>query len=234
MPSRITLIKTFPLLALLALLLHAEEEADIIFEGFEQSHWGGWSVEGSAFGAGPIEVEQSLLRSTPFPLLGQRLIDTKSLSSHTHTGSLTSPIFTAHRDYIHFALAGGSAAHARVSLCEALSHEVLYTASGRNSNALSLVSWDISRYQGYQLYIKIEDLSSHKWSYLLMDTIVFSNDQHLQYYGALSAEQWNGIEGYDVLDLTQSPQFYQSPDTTSLASSNHPVSYTHLTLPTIA
>ena len=206
----------------LALSQSLTPQEDFVFESFEGDDWGDWIVEGSAFGEGPIAVSESVLRAAPFPILGQKMIDTKSISGTAGVGSLTSPVFDVSHDYIHFVLGGGGFfSHMRVLLIDSETGEILTASTGKRSHALSIATWDVSEYRGRQLSIKIEDRTTKKISYVLMDTIVFSDSKTLDFYGALSAERWNGLRFYDVEELVSSTKFHETPTISELGSTQY-------------
>ncbi|MEI7953560.1 MAG: hypothetical protein WCJ66_00195, partial [Verrucomicrobiota bacterium] len=103
-----------PLLAwltCLTLLAHApvlpaqSANTDVLIQDFEGADYGGWKVEGKAFGAGPAKGGfPGQMEVTGF--LGKGLVNTY-LDGDGPTGKLTSPEITIERDYITFLIGGG-------------------------------------------------------------------------------------------------------------------------------
>ena len=67
--------------------------------------------------------------------------------------------------------------------------EVVRTATGRNSENLDWVSWDVSTFAGRQASIRVVDNNRFGWGHVLLDQVMFSD--------AAAAPR---IEGYDWLD----------------------------------
>ncbi|MGI9824750.1 GH32 C-terminal domain-containing protein [Agromyces sp. Marseille-Q5079] len=67
--------------------------------------------------------------------------------------------------------------------------EVVRTATGRNSENLDWVSWDVAEYAGREASVRIVDNNRFGWGHVLVDQVMFSD--------AAAAPR---IEGYDWLD----------------------------------
>ncbi|MET0908396.1 MAG: GH32 C-terminal domain-containing protein, partial [Ilumatobacteraceae bacterium] len=67
--------------------------------------------------------------------------------------------------------------------------EVVRTATGRNSETLDWVSWDVAEYAGRQASVRIVDNNRFGWGHVLVDQVMFAD--------AAAAPR---IEGYDWLD----------------------------------
>ncbi|WP_159604945.1 GH32 C-terminal domain-containing protein [Agromyces humi] len=67
--------------------------------------------------------------------------------------------------------------------------EVVRTATGRNSETLDWVSWDVAEYAGREASIRIVDNNRFGWGHVLVDQVMFSD--------AAAAPR---LEGYDWLD----------------------------------
>ena len=67
--------------------------------------------------------------------------------------------------------------------------EVVRTATGRNSETLDWVSWDVAEYAGREASVRIVDNNRFGWGHVLVDQVMFSD--------AAAAPR---IEGYDWLD----------------------------------
>lgn len=67
--------------------------------------------------------------------------------------------------------------------------EVVRTATGRNSETLDWVSWDVAEYAGREASVRIVDNNRFGWGHVLVDQVMFSD--------AAAAPR---LEGYDWLD----------------------------------
>ncbi|KQM82095.1 glycosyl hydrolase family 32 [Agromyces sp. Leaf222] len=67
--------------------------------------------------------------------------------------------------------------------------EVVRTATGRNSESLDWVSWDVAEYAGREASVRIVDNNRFGWGHVLVDQVMFAD--------AAAAPR---IEGYDWLD----------------------------------
>ncbi|GAA1518792.1 hypothetical protein GCM10009761_21500 [Agromyces terreus] len=67
--------------------------------------------------------------------------------------------------------------------------EIVRTATGRNSENLDWVSWDVSEFAGHEASVRIIDNNRFGWGHVLADQVMFSD--------AAAAPR---IEGYDWLD----------------------------------
>jgi sucrose-6-phosphate hydrolase SacC (GH32 family) len=67
--------------------------------------------------------------------------------------------------------------------------EIVRTATGRNSENLDWVSWDVSEYAGHEASVRIIDNNRFGWGHVLVDEVMFAD--------AAAAPR---IEGYDWLD----------------------------------
>ena len=67
--------------------------------------------------------------------------------------------------------------------------EVVRTATGRNSESLDWVSWDVAEYAGREASVRIVDNNRFGWGHVLVDQVMFAD--------APAAPR---IEGYDWLD----------------------------------
>ena len=83
--------------------------------------------------------------------------------------------------------------------------EVVRTATGRNSENLDWVSWDVAEFAGREASVRIVDNNRFGWGHILVDEVMFSD--------AAAAPR---IEGYDWLDWGRdyyaSVSFSNAPD----------------------
>ncbi|MCY9783234.1 glycoside hydrolase family 32 protein [Nocardiopsis sp. EMB25] len=107
-------------------------------------------------------------------------------------GHATSPEFTIDRDHVNLLVGGGNhpntgqGGDASVNLV--VDGEVVRTATGRDSEHLDWVSWDVSDLVGRTARLRVNDDATGGWGHILLDHVVLSD--HPQ----------PGLADYDWLD----------------------------------
>lgn len=93
------------------------------------------------------------------------------------TGRLTSAPFTISHDYLKFLIGGGNGRGTRVELLVLDPIEQTYvpreSASGKNTETMHRVVWNISRFQGKRAKLRIVDDSSGAWGHINADDFRF-------------------------------------------------------------
>ena len=156
-------------------------QPDILFEDFERPTYDPWSVEGDAFGTGP--VLRSEIPSYQGDVGGEGLRVVNSHASapgstiaekDSRTGTLTSPPFKIERDFIHLYIGGG--AHADRTCVQLLvDDKVVASLTGANDNRMRLRSFSTRNWLGKTARLRILDLHSGSWGNIGVDHIVFSD-----------------------------------------------------------
>jgi hypothetical protein len=94
------------------------------------------------------------------------------------TGTLTSTLFMIPKGTLSFMIGGGSSFETRVELLMLdpieQSVRVLY-ASGRNSETMSRVTWNLDRFAGRRGAIRVVDASTGGWGHINIDDFRFSS-----------------------------------------------------------
>lgn len=159
-----------------------EESPDIVFEDFESATYADWTVEGTAFGSGPVVAAQMPVYQGAVGAHGQRLVNSHhtrggedDVQGDAHTGVMTSKPFTIERDYIH-ALVGGGANLEQTALQLLIGDEVVDRLAGDDHNALSRKSMPVAEHRGETARLRIIDHGTQGWGNLGVDHIVFSDD----------------------------------------------------------
>ena len=169
-----------PVALILVLLIPAPVAAadtprpDILVADFEGDSWGGWSVEGTAFGNGPARGA----------LPGQMAVDgfqgrglvNSFLGGDDSTGRLVSPPFAIHRPYIAFLIGGGNDPE-KLAIELLVDGKAVRRATGGNdrpggSETLLRESWDVSDLMGETATLRIVDAATGGWGHLNVDQIV--------------------------------------------------------------
>jgi uncharacterized protein (DUF608 family) len=156
--------------------LRSEEKtpaaAATVFEDFEKDTYEGWTIGGEAFGKGPSHgTEPGQQPVTGF--VGHGLVNTFR-GGDGPQGTLTSKPFRIERPYIGF-LIGGGKFRGKTCVNLRVGAKPVRSATGRNSETLEPVSWDVSDLKGEQAVIEIVDRESGPWGHICVDQIIFSD-----------------------------------------------------------
>ena len=159
-----------------------DPEPDILFEDFERATYEGWTVEGTAFGPGPVTPE-----STPdyFRRFGDLHIHgTRFVTSHAFwdaggnpdglTGKLTSSEFTIDRGYV-CASVGGGHWSGQTCLNVVVDGQVVASVAGKDAEPLSNRVLDVRSWRGKKARIELVDSNTGGWGHLNCDHIVFTD-----------------------------------------------------------
>ncbi|MEZ2390333.1 GH32 C-terminal domain-containing protein [bacterium RCC_150] len=152
--------------------------AGTTFADFEGSTYGaGWQTTGDFVGtapaAGTLPNQQQVSGYT-----GNKLVNTY-INGDASTGTITSPSFTVTSHYLNLQVGGGNhpwAAANPTAVNLVVDGQVVKTATGRDSEDLNWVNWDVSPYQGKTAMVQIVDQNSGGWGHILVDQIM-SSDQ---------------------------------------------------------
>ncbi|WP_306366948.1 glycoside hydrolase family 32 protein [Nocardiopsis sp. CC223A] len=162
---------------------------------------GGPGPFGDAPAGGTLPHQQQVLGR-----VGDGLVNTY-LGGDGPRGHATSPEFTVGRDHINLKVGGGhhpdtgDGGHASVDLL--VDGEVVRTATGRNTEHLDWVAWDVSEFAGRTARIRIDDDATGQWGHVLVDHIVQSD--HPQ--PGLAAYDWldHGRDHYAAVSFNDAP-----------------------------
>jgi uncharacterized protein (DUF608 family) len=159
-----------------------DPQPDILFEDFEGTTYEGWTVEGTAFGPGPVTPE-----STPdyFRRFGDLHISgTRFVTSHAFwdaggnpdglTGKLTSRDFTIERGYVSAGVGGG---HWTGQTCfnVVVDGAVVASVAGKDAEPLSNRVLDVRRWRSKTAHIELVDSNAGGWGHVNCDHIVFTD-----------------------------------------------------------
>ena len=154
---------------------------DIVFENFEKDTYAGWTVEGAAFGAGPIAKAKIPGYQGDVGGDGERVVNSHASAPDGDVGArdgamgkLTSGEFVIERKFITFFI-GGGAYKGRTCLNLVVDGKVVLSATGRENNAMRRESLDVRAYAGRKARIEIVDAQAGAWGNIGVDHIVFSD-----------------------------------------------------------
>lgn len=174
----------------LAMIVHYAEpqrsaaaRPDMRFEDFEGPAYDGWTVEGTAFGSGPVSADALPAHMGEVGVEGKRFASSHharagedSAAGNAHLGALTSREFTIERNWINLLLGGG--AHPDETCVELLvDGEVVASATGRNENRMRPYSFYVGAMQQRRARLRIVDRVTGEWGSVSVDSIVFSDQR---------------------------------------------------------
>ncbi|MFW6163124.1 MAG: hypothetical protein ACODAJ_10185, partial [Planctomycetota bacterium] len=85
------------------------------------------------------------------------------------TGVIESPVFELRGERMSFLVGGGRHAGTYVALCDAATGKELMTARGANTWALRRVTWDVAKFKGRRLFLRIVDRETGGWGHVVLD-----------------------------------------------------------------
>lgn len=154
---------------------------DIVFDDFERDDYGAWTVSGTAFGTGPIEISKIPGYQGDVHGHGNRVVNSHASApgatveeKDSATGKLSSQPFTIERDYISF-LIGGGAHQGGTCMNLLVDGKVVRSATGANENRMRPMSWNVRQWAGRTASLEIVDNVSGGWGNIGVDYIVFSD-----------------------------------------------------------
>jgi beta-lactam-binding protein with PASTA domain len=159
---------------------------------FEQGTLYGWTTSGDAFAFQPTLGDNPTARQRGQPsnhqgnywigtfekYQGKRSQNPGDIQGDDPRGSLTSAPFFIPRGRLTFLVGGGSSSRTRVELWAGPGGDIEFmemvnAASGRNSETMQRVSWDLSPHVGKTGRIRIVDYSSEPWGHINADDFRF-------------------------------------------------------------
>ncbi len=174
--------------------------APIVVADFEPPDYGGWKVEGEAFGARPATgtlPHQQVVSG----FQGKGLVNTFLSGDQPH-GKLTSPEFKIERAYLNFLIGGGGHAE-RTCMNLLVGGKRVRSATGRNNEKLSWQSWGVADLLGKQAQLEIVDAESGSWGHVNVDQIEQSDRPRRRFEGPLDAQPDYGSMGLALLGSAQ-------------------------------
>ena len=176
------------------------DRPDKDFEDWDRDTFEGWTVEGTAFGSGP--VRRSEMTSYPGDVGGdtERVVnsfaavpDGASAARDALTGVLTSRPFIIERHFIN-AWVGGGAHPGQTCLDVVVDGQVVGSLTGRNSVQMVHQSLDVAAFAGREARIRIVDAATGSWGHVGVGRITFSDTP-------VPAEEIDKLPDYGVIGL---------------------------------
>ena len=175
-----------------ALLFSAEKEkgaasatsrTNVIFEDWNKETYESWTVEGTAFGRGPIK--KSDIPSYQGNVGGDtaRVVNSHATApgnsetaKDNATGKLVSRDFTIERNFITFWIGGGKAKNnSHLGLTLVVAGQPVQTATGQNKNEMAFQHFDVRAYAGKTAHLEIIDDAVGGWGNTGVGKIVFTD-----------------------------------------------------------
>jgi hypothetical protein len=138
----------------------------IVFD-FEAGTFAGWEVTGDAWGAAPVT------RVPGRDVAGTRgrFFASSNAIGDRGTGTILSPPFVLSGQTLSLRVAGGNAKGVRAELRDALTGEVLRTATGEKSLVLRVAAWPITDLRGRTVRLAGVDEEKGSWGVLFLDDV---------------------------------------------------------------
>jgi non-lysosomal glucosylceramidase len=159
---------------------------EIVFEDWGKETYEGWTVEGAAFGSGPIK--KSDIPSYQGDVGGDTA---RVVNSHASApgdsveardkavGKLTSREFAIERRFITFWIGGGRAwSPSRLGITLLVDGKPVQTAAGEDNNQMSLKQFDVRSFAGKTARLEIIDDATGGWGNVGVGKITFTDDPH--------------------------------------------------------
>ncbi|RPI36495.1 MAG: PKD domain-containing protein [Nitrospiraceae bacterium] len=163
---------------------------------FEAGDLRGWTKTGNAFDFQPTLDDNPTARERGQPsqhqgrywvgtyerYQGKRGQKAGGIQGDGPTGTLTSVAFTISKGTLSFLVGGGSSSNTRVELLvlegtSEFSERQVLSVSGKNTETMTRVTWDLAPYAGKRGKIKIVDASSSGWGHINADDFRFTSRQ---------------------------------------------------------
>ncbi len=142
---------------------------DLPIGSFSGRTYGDWTQTGKAFRKGPASGAQ--LPQLEIVNAADDAVISSEVEGDRPVGTLTSPEFKIERNAIAFRIGGGGDEHA-LGVELLLRGKVVRTATGRRSDRLMPVSWDVRKLRGQMAQVRVVDEASGDWGHTNVDRIM--------------------------------------------------------------
>ena len=147
-----------------------------VFADFEGNSFTPWTADGTAFGtspAHPVPPGQHLMG-----FRGRGLANSFAVGGDHATGRIVSPEFVIDHPIIAFLVGGGNHAMGEAQTTNIhllVDGKSVRSATGRDSDSMEWVNWDVAEFAGKTGQLVIEDTCTGGWGHIEVDQIVFSS-----------------------------------------------------------
>ena len=154
---------------------------EILFEDWSKDTYEGWTVEGDAFGAGPIAkakipaYQGNVGGDTPRVVNSHATAPGKDSPQRDRAlGKLTSRPFTIERNYIRLWVGGGNH-QGKTCVNVVIDGKVVRSVTGPNSNEMVDQAMDVREFQGKKAVLEIVDAEPGPWGNIGVGRIVLAD-----------------------------------------------------------
>jgi non-lysosomal glucosylceramidase len=154
---------------------------DVLFEEWRGEKYDGWTVEGTAFGRGPVKRSEVLDYQGHLGGEGEQVVNSHAsapagdvVARDGHTGKLTSRRFTIERHFINVWI-GGGAHEGKTCLNLVVDGKLVRSLTGANNNRMSLQTIGVHRLHGREAFLEIVDAERGPWGNIGVGRITFSD-----------------------------------------------------------
>ncbi len=151
-----------------------KHKSEVVFEDFESGTYNNWIVKGDAFEI-PSNRTNVYYPISANGFSGQYFAFSFGRKHDKKIGKLVSNAFTINHDYIKLLVGGGN--HKKETCVNLVVNDsIVFTTTGENDGVLRLKTWDAKPYKGEQATIEIIDNYSDGWGHIMVDDIVFYDE----------------------------------------------------------
>lgn len=161
-------------------------EPDVVFEDWKKANYEGWTVEGTAFGSGPVKKSAMPAYQGDVGGDGEFVVNSHASAPGTSvderdnaTGKLTSRTFTIERDFIQFWIGGGNH-RGKTCLNLVIEGKVVRTATGMDDNRMTQQSFSVRDFRGKPAMLEIVDAQTGAWGNIGVGRIIFTDNELLE------------------------------------------------------
>ncbi len=154
---------------------------EVVFEDWNKKTYDGWTVEGTAFGAGPIKKSEIPAYQGDVGGDTKRVVNSHAAAPGNGveekdgaTGKLTSRPFTIEHRFIQLWVGGGNHA-GKTCVNLVVDGKVVRTITGQASNVMALQAFDVCNLKGAEAVIEIVDAESGGWGNIGVGKITFTD-----------------------------------------------------------
>ena len=136
---------------------------------FENGTWDGWTLSGTAFGRSPAEGASWSNVSTITGTQGRFFVNSYQGNGDAARGTARSREFVIDGDVIYFLIAGGASENTGLELW--VDGRRVRAQSGRNSDDLLPLAWNVENLRGQTASLLIRDDDADPWGHVVVDDI---------------------------------------------------------------
>lgn len=160
---------------------NVKPRSEILFEDWNKTEYTDWTVQGTAFGTGPIKKSDIPEYQGDVGGDTERVVNSHATAPGTDvavkdnaTGKLTSAPFTIERRFINAYIGGGSH-KGKTCINLIVDNEVVLSLTGKNSNHMELRSFSVRNFENKEAHIEIVDAQQGSWANIGVGKITFSD-----------------------------------------------------------